>query len=158
MHEVAVVRGSGAVCRRSNERVGELDTPTDSKKTGVHRRRSGDHADPERLAGTMQQHGVAERIRGRGQDEQLRVGRQMEESPGIALFDLAGHGLTDGEPEAAGETRRVPCTRQFEEGEWVAVALSDDLVADGHIERAIHVVQQQGTCITVVEPTDLKLG
>jgi len=38
------------------------------------------------------------------------------------------------------------------------VTLGDDLVADGGIERAVHVVQQQRTCLAVAEPFKGQLG
>ena len=34
------------------------------------------------------------------------------------------------------------------------MALGDDLVADGRVERAVHVFEQQGSRIVVIEPID----
>jgi hypothetical protein len=36
---------------------------------------------------------------------------------------------------------------QLEESEWVAVALADDLLADGSVERAVQILQQQRACV-----------
>ena len=106
----------------------------------------------------MEQHGVAERLRGRGEDEQLGLGRELAEAPCVALFDLAHHRLAAGQPEPAGEIRGVPGARQLEQRERVAVALGDDLVADGDVQRAVHVVQQQRARVAVAEPADRQLG
>jgi hypothetical protein len=48
--------------------------------------------------------------------------------------------------------------RQLEECQRVAVTLGDDPVADRGIERAVHFVQQQRTCLAVAEPFDGQLG
>ena len=85
-------------------------------------------------------------------------GRGAVEASGIALFDLADHRLTTRQPKSTGKVCDVPATRQLEERERVAVAFADDLVADGGIERSIHVVQQQRPGIAVAEPVDGQLG
>ena len=77
MHAVAVVGRSRAVGGGPDERVRELDAPADLEQPGVHRRAGRSHVEAEGLGGTVQQHRVAERLRGRGEDEQLGVGGQL---------------------------------------------------------------------------------
>ena len=106
----------------------------------------------------MEQDGVAERLRGRGEHEQPGLGGQQEEAPGVALLDLAGDRLALGQPEPARELRGAPGARELEQRERVAVALGDDLVADGGVQRAVHVVQQQRARVAVAESVDRQLG
>ena len=113
---------------------------------------------PSVLGGAVQQHGIAEWLCGRGEDEQLRVGGEQLEAPRVALLDLAGDRLAAGKAEPAGEVRDVPGAWQLEQRERIAVALGDDLVADRGIQRAVHVVQQQRARIAVAEPADGQLG
>ena len=81
----------------------------------------------------MEQGRVAEGLGGSREDEQLRVGREQFEAPGVALLDPAGDRLAAGKTEPAGEIGGVPRARQLEQRERVAVTLCDDLVADGGI-------------------------
>ena len=152
MHAVAVVGGGRAIGGGSDERVRELDAPPDLEQTRVHRGTGRRRVEPEGLGGAMEQHGVAERLRGGRQDEQPGVGGQLEEAPGVALLDLAGRRLVAGETEPAGEVRDVPGAGQLEEREGVATALRDDLVADRGVQRAAHVVQQKRARVGVAEP------
>ena len=48
-------------------------------------------------------------------------------------------------------------TRQFEEGERVAVALHDDLVANSIIQRPREVLKQQRSCVLVPKSVDRQL-
>ena len=77
MHAVAVVGGRRAVGGGADERVRELDAPADLEQPGVHRRVGRGHVDAERLGGTVEQRRVAERLRGGGEDEQLRLGGEQ---------------------------------------------------------------------------------
>src|SRR5581483_2767266 len=101
---------------------------------------------------------VAQRLCGRDQNEQPRVRRQLIEAMRIALFDLARYRLAVGQPEATGELGGAPGARQLEEGERIAVALGDDLVADREVERAVDVAEQQRARIAVSESVDGQLG
>ena len=76
MDAVAVVGGGRAVGGGPDEWVRELDAPTYSEQTRVHCRVGRSHVDAERLGGTVEQQRVAERLCGRGEDEQLRLGRE----------------------------------------------------------------------------------
>jgi hypothetical protein len=154
MHTVPVVGGSRAVGGGSDEWVRELDTPTDLEQLGVHCRAGRCHVESKGLSGTVEQYGVAEGLRGRGKDQQLGVGGEHRETPDVTLFDLAGYRLALGQPEPAGETGSPPGARQLEEREGVTMALRDELVTDGRIQRAVHISQQQRACIAVAEATD----
>ena len=81
MHAVAVVGGSRVVGGRPDEWVRELDAPTDLDEPGINRRVGCGHLDTEGLGGTVEQHGIFERLRCCCQDEQLRLGRQQAEAP-----------------------------------------------------------------------------
>jgi hypothetical protein len=100
----------------------------------------------------VEQHGVAQGLCGRGKDEQLSIGGQLDETSRVAPFDLADHRVADGKTEPARESCGVPGARQLEERQRVAMTLGDDLVAYRGIESAVHVVQQQRTCIAVTQP------
>ena len=158
MDAVAILGGSRAVGGGSDEWMRELDAPTDREQPGVHRRVGRSHVDAEGLGGTVEQHGVAEWLCGRGEDEQLRVGGELAEAPDVALFDLADDRVAVGQPEPAGEICGVPGARELEQRERVAVALGDDLVADRRIQRAVHVLQQQRARVAVAESVDGQLG
>jgi hypothetical protein len=158
MYPVAVLGGRRPVGGRPHQRMGELHAATHLEQPGVHRRGHGSHVDAEGLGGTVEQHEVAQRLRGCGENEQLGVGGELEEAPGVALFDLAHQRLAAGQPKSTGEFRGIPGARQLEERERVAVALGDDLVADRGIQWAGHVVQQQRTRIAVPKPVDGQLG
>ena len=101
---------------------------------------------------------VAEGLCGSREDEQLGVGREQLEAPDVALFDLAGDRMAAGKTEPAGEVGDVPCARQLEQGERVSVTLRDDLVANGGVQGAGHVGQQQRAGIAVAESADGQLG
>jgi hypothetical protein len=107
--------------------------------------------DPERPRGPVEQDAVAEGLCGSGENEQLRVGREQVEAPDVALFDPPGDRLTTGKTEPAGQAGDVPGPRQLKQGERVTVTLLDDLVADGGVEGAGHVGQQQRASIAVTE-------
>ena len=76
MHSVAVGGGGRAVDRGTYEWVGELDATVDLEQSGVHCRPGCGHVEAERHGGTVEQHEVAERLRGRGEGEQLCIGGQ----------------------------------------------------------------------------------
>jgi hypothetical protein len=73
MDQVAVIGTGRTVGGGSDERVRELDAPSNVQQTGVHCRIGGGHVDTEPLRGTLEQHRIAERLRGRGEHEQLRI-------------------------------------------------------------------------------------
>src|SRR5512133_3312955 len=135
----------------------ELDAPTYSEQTRVHCRVGGSHVDTERLGGTVEQQRVAERLCGRGEDEQLRLGGEYAEAPYVALFDLADHRLAVGQPEPAGEICGPPAARQLKQRKRITVALANDLGTHRRIEWAVHVLQQQRARIAVAEPVDRPL-
>ncbi len=132
----------------------ELDAPCDREQPCVHRRVHRRRVDLEVPRSGVKQDRVAERLGRRDEDEELCVGWEPMEAPHEALFDLAGDRMALGETEAAGELGGVPRSRELEERERVAVALGDDLVTDGRIQRADQVLEQQGTCVAIVECAD----
>jgi len=52
----------------------------------------------------VEQRGVAQGLCGSGEDEQLGIGGELDESSDVALFDLADHRVADGKTESAGES------------------------------------------------------
>ena len=88
----------------------------------------------------------------------MGLGGQLEEAPRVALLDLAGHRFAVGQSESAREIRSGPYVREREQGERVAVALCDDLVADGPIQGAVHMVQQKCTRVAIAQAAHLQLG
>ena len=72
MHAPAVVGGGRAVGRGADEWVRELDPPADVEQPGVDRGVGRRHVDAEVAAARWSSSGVAERLGGGGQDEQLR--------------------------------------------------------------------------------------
>ena len=159
MDAVTVVVGRGTVGGGSDERMRELDTRPDLDQPGFHRRVGGGHVETERLGGTAEEHSVAEGLGGGGDDEEPGVSGELEEALGEALFDLPGHRMAAGKSEPAGKLGRGgPGSRQLEQGERVAVALRDDLIAYSRIHRTVHVVQQQGPGVAFAESLDGQLG
>ena len=154
MHAVPVVRGCRAVGGGPDERVRELHAPAQLEQPAVLGRARRREVDPERPCGPVQQDKVAEGLGGGREDEQLRVGREQLEAPDVALLDPAGDRLTAGKTEPAGEIGDVPRVRQLEQGERVAVALRDDLGADGGVYGAGHAGQQQRASIAVAQWMD----
>ena len=160
MDAVAVVGGGRAVGGGSDEWVRELDAPADrsaarrrppGRPRSVRARGSG--------SGAVEQHGVAQWLRGRGEDEQLRVGREQQEAPDVALLDLARRSVgLSGSPNPPARSAARPRSRQLEQRERVAVALRDDLLADGRVQRAVHVLEQQRARVAVAESVDRQVG
>jgi hypothetical protein len=70
MDAVPILGGGRAVGGGSDEWMRKLDTPTYYEQTRVHCRVGRSHVDAERLGGTVEQHRVAQRLCGRGEDEQ----------------------------------------------------------------------------------------
>ena len=157
MHAAPVFGSGRAVGGGPDERVRELDPPAQLEQPAVLRWARCREVDPERSCGPMEQDRVAERLGGRHEDEQLRIGRERLEAPDVALLDPAGDRLTTGKTEPAGQAGDVPGARQFEQGERIAMALRDDLVADAGVERAGHAGQQQRASVAVAEAADGKL-
>ena len=108
---------------------------------GVHGGASRHHVDPQHAAGAADQHRIADGICGRRQDKQLGVGREQAQPLHVAVLDLAYDRLACGQPEPAGQLGRLPGARKLEERQWVAVALRDDLVGDGSVDRAVDMIQ-----------------
>jgi hypothetical protein len=104
--------GSGRVVGGgAHKRMRERDAAGNLEQPGVHRRSGCRHVEPERLGGTVQQHGVAQRLGRCPEDEELRLGREQLEPARIALFDLADERMTRGDTESAGELCSVPGAR-----------------------------------------------
>ena len=158
MHPVAVVSRCRAVGTRANEWVRELRPPSDAQHSGVLGGVGRGHVDPETVGGTVEQDGVTDRLGGRRQDKKLRVGRKPAEAPNVARFDPPGDGKALRQPEPARQLGDAPGAREFEQGERVAVALDDDPLADGGIQRTVQVLEQQRERIAVAQPSDGELG
>ena len=158
MDAVAVLGGRRAVGGRADERVRELDPSPDREQPSVHRGVHRRHVDLESLRSGLEQERVAERLGGRGEDEELRVGRESEQTTHVALLDPAGDQMGLGEREPASELSSVPRSWELEQRERVAVALRDDLIADGRVQRADQVLEQQSPCVAIVEWADDELG
>jgi hypothetical protein len=137
--------------------VRELDAAAHLEQPVVLRRARCREVDPERPCGPVQQDRVAEGLGGGREDEQLCVGREQLQAPDVALLDPASDRLTPGKTESAGQTGDVPRARQLEQSQRIAVTLHDDLVANGGIQGAGHVGQQQRARIAVLEAADGKL-
>ena len=132
----------------------ELDAPADVEEPCVQRRAGRSRVEAEILGGTVQQKWIAQRFRGGGEDEQLRLGREQPEPLRKTLFDLAAHRLARRNAEPTGELCRVPGSWQLEKRERVAVALGDDLLADGRVNRARQILEQQRPRVAVAEAVD----
>ena len=143
---------------RARQRMRKLDPAAELEQSGVECRAGRRHLESEAPGGTVEQHRIAERVRGRGQHEQPGVGGEPGETAGVAPFDLAGHRLAVGQPEPAGQTHRIPGARQLEQRERVAMALPEDLIADGRIQRAAQVVQKERARVALTEPPDIQVG
>jgi hypothetical protein len=74
MDAVAVLGGGRVVGGGPDEWVRELDAPSYSEQTCVDRGVGRSYVEPERLGGAVKQQRVAERLRGRGENEPLRLG------------------------------------------------------------------------------------
>ena len=61
-----------------------------------------------------------------------------------------------GQPEPAGEPGDRPRPRELDQRQRVAVALRDDLIADGSVEPPAHVSQQQRACVVLVEAFEIQ--
>src|SRR5262245_61527442 len=105
MHAVAVVCGGRSVGGGSDEWVCEFDAPIEVEQPGVDRRADRGDVDAEDRGGTVEQYGVAEGLCGRGEDEQLGIGGQLDETSDVALFDLAGRRVRSEERRVGKEWR-----------------------------------------------------
>ena len=129
----------------------ELDASADVEEPSVHRRTGCSWTKAKLLGGAVQETGIAQWLRGGGEDEQLRFGREQLEPLREALFNLAPDRLACRNAEPAREFCGVPGAWQFEKRKRVAVTLGDDLLADGRVDRARHVLEQQRPCLVVAE-------
>ena len=111
MHTAAIGGVGRTVGSRPDQRVGELHADAHLDKPGIRRGGRRRHLDAQRVGGTAEQYRIAERLRGRGQDEQLSLGRERPETLDVATLDLAGHRLAGGQPEPSGQARRLPGAR-----------------------------------------------
>ena len=157
MHAVAIVGGSRAVHGGPDERVCELDPPADLEQPGIHCEVGCSHVEAEDRNRAVEHCRIAQRLRGRSEDEQLGIRREPEKAPDVALLDLACHRHPVGQPEPPGEVQADPGAWQLEQRKRVSVALRNDLVANRGIYRAVRVAQQQRARITVTEPVDAQL-
>jgi hypothetical protein len=106
-----VMGGGGSVGRGPDERVRELHASCDREQPGVGRGIGRRHIDVEAPRGTVEEDGVADRLGGRAEEEQLRVGGQPVEAPHVAAFDPSGDPHPSRLPEPASELGDAPCTR-----------------------------------------------
>src|ERR1700704_4073216 len=114
----------------------------DVEEPCVERRAEHSRVEAEILGGPVQQKRIPRRLRGGGENEQLSLRREQPEPSRKASFDLASHRLSSWNAEPARELRGVPGSRQLEKRERVAMALGDDLLADGRVDRACQVLEQ----------------
>ena len=80
----------------------------------------------------MEEHGIAERLRGGGEDEQLRIDGELLETSCVAPFDLTGHRLAAGKTEPAREVRGVPRPRQSSSASglpWLSMTICSQTAA-----------------------------
>ena len=89
----------------------EADGRTDIEQPSVHCGNGVGQLEPKDLSRTMQQEGIAERLRGGREDKQLRRRRERREACGITLFDLAGDVLASRKAEPPGKVGDVPGAR-----------------------------------------------
>src|SRR6478752_5507944 len=99
--------------------------------------------DAETRCGTVEQDRIAERIRRRDEDEKPRVARQFQDAPGVTLFHLVRRCVVARETKSTGELRRAPCPCELEKRERIAMALGNDLIANGCIQRSVYGAQQK---------------
>jgi hypothetical protein len=94
VHAVTIFGHSRPIGGRPNERMGELDAPAHDKQPGVHRGVDSRHVDLEGLGGRVEQDRITERLGGRREHEELRVGRESAEPSREAILDLGGNRMT----------------------------------------------------------------
>src|SRR5581483_8447025 len=73
------------------------------------------------------------------------------------LLNLSGDRLTLGEAEPAGEARRVPRARKLQERERIAVALDEQLLEDGGVERTVDAVEEKRPRLGVRQAVEAQL-
>src|SRR6478672_10590466 len=113
----------------------EFDSSTDVEQPGIHRGCGRSWTQAEILGGGLQQKEIAQWLRRGGQGEQLRFNRKKPKPLCEALFDPAAHRLACRNAEPARKVCGVPGAWQFEQRKRIAVALRDDLLADGRVDR-----------------------
>jgi len=106
----------------------------------------------------LEQNRTAEGLRGCCQHEEPCFWREQAEAGGVTLLDSPGDRLAPEKVEAASERGLAPRPRQLEQGEWVAVALADDLVTDGGVERPVDIRQEERPSVALREARDSELG
>ena len=122
----------------------------------VDRGREGGHLDAEDLTCSLEQGQVTEGFGRRGKDQESGTGGERVEALGVRLLDPVSDPLAAGcEPASNGCDIRYP--RELEEGEWVAVALRDELPVHRSIERPWRVSEEQRSRIPVPEAADRHL-
>ena len=93
MHVSSIFGARRAVCGGSDKWVRELNAPTHLEQPGADCGVGSSHLETEPLSCTLEQQWVADGLSSRGDHKQLGVGGEQVEAPGVALFDLADHGV-----------------------------------------------------------------
>src|SRR6266496_420367 len=97
----------------------ERDACADVEEPCVERRAGHGRIEAEILGGPVQQKRIARGLRGGGENEQLRLGREQPEPSRKAQFYLAADRLSCRNAEPARELCGVPGSRQLEKRERV---------------------------------------
>ena len=109
------------------------------------------------IGGLEEEHGIADRLGGRDQQQPLRRRGQPLHPAGEGLLDAGRQGSGIGQPEAARQLRRVAAARQLEQRQRVAGRLADDAVSDAIVQRACDHRLQQRSRVVVAETFDHEL-
>jgi hypothetical protein len=110
--------------------------------------------DPESVGRAPQQGGVAHRVGGCRQQQELRLARQRPDPIDVRLLDPARQLGRIGQPEPAGELTQSPFAGQLEESERVPPGLGDDPVTHRGVQRAVQLGSKQRTSVAVAQPAD----
>ena len=150
------VRGR-SVDRRPHKRMPEAHLRTHVQQVrprrGIERRRR----DPQPGRRPPHQRRVADRFRGRDQEQQASLVGQLLQPPQEALLDSPRQREQLGQPEPAGHLRRREPARQLQQRERVAARLGHDPVSDALVEPARDHGREQGARVFVAEPPQRQL-
>ena len=111
---------------------------------------------PSPSAARQQQGHVADRLRGRREQQALRLDRKRLEPPQEAPFDAALQRRRAGKPESAGQLRGAQPPGQLQQRQRVTAGLADDAVPHPLIQPSRDHRVEQCTGVTAAQALDLR--
>ncbi|HTA05752.1 MAG TPA: hypothetical protein VK774_05260, partial [Solirubrobacteraceae bacterium] len=144
------------VDRRPRERVAEPYLPAELDQTIRFCWRRGLEIKSQSFCCRTHQGQMPQGVGCRQQQQPTAARRKLLDAAPKARFDRGRDCLTIGQGERAGEVRRPPSSRQFEQCEGIASRFVDDPLDDVDVKRDMHLPGEQRTGVVLAYPVQLQ--